>query len=182
MPDSGNIRGRTAVVVAAILAAGTAVSCNKDEPVARQVATTASQPAPRPADTNSSIQDLTPITVYKSPTCGCCNAWIEHLEANGFTVQSEDRDDMQVIKDQHGVPRELHSCHTAIVDNYVIEGHVPADDIKRLLAETPDLAGLSAPGMPQKSPGMQPPGLPPSGYDVVAFAADGETSVYMSYE
>lgn len=121
------------------------------------------------------------ITVYKSPTCGCCTGWAEHLRRAGFTVVEKARDDMESIKQRLGVPDRLASCHTAVVDGYVIEGHVPADDIRRLLRDKPPIAGLAAPGMPQRSPGMQPPGLPPKDYDVLSFDAMGRTDVFTRY-
>jgi hypothetical protein len=95
------------------------------------------------------------VTVYKSPYCGCCTAWSEHMRDNGFNVTEIKREDMDTIKKEKGVPEQLESCHTALIDGYVIEGHVPAADIKRLLNERPDAKGLSAPGMPMGSPGME---------------------------
>ena len=121
------------------------------------------------------------ITVYKSPTCGCCTAWVDHLKAEGFEVTATNRDDMKSIKQQYGVSDKLASCHTAIIDGYVLEGHVPASDVKRLLKEKPTIIGLTAPGMPMKSPGMQAEGLPPKGYDVLAFDKQGKTSVFSHY-
>ncbi|MCP5156626.1 MAG: DUF411 domain-containing protein [Ectothiorhodospiraceae bacterium] len=124
-------------------------------------------------------QALPAVTVYKSPTCGCCSAWSAYLEARGFTVRNEDRDDMDAVKRHLGVPPRLGSCHTAVVDGYVIEGHVPAEDIVRLLRDRPQVAGLSAPGMPASSPGMG--SEQPRGYDVLSFGTDGAVSVYASY-
>jgi len=126
-------------------------------------------------------ENLPEVTVYKSATCGCCNKWITHLENEGFTVVSHDKDDMNTIKMEAGLQPELASCHTAFVDGYVIEGHVPASDIKRLLKTKPAVLGLSAPGMPQKSPGMQAEGLVPQDYDVIAFDKAGQTSVFNRY-
>ena len=88
------------------------------------------------------------IEVYKSPTCGCCNKWVEHLRAHGFTVRATDTAAVDELKAKHGVPRALRSCHTALVSGYVIEGHVPASDVERLLRERPAAAGLAVPGMP----------------------------------
>jgi len=99
--------------------------------------------------------DTNEITVFKSPYCGCCTAWSQHLRENGFDVTEIKRDDMDAIKRQLGVPQKMESCHTARIDGYVIEGHVPASDIKRLLSERPKAIGLSAPGMPIGSPGME---------------------------
>ncbi len=118
------------------------------------------------------------VTVYKSPTCGCCSKWVTHLEQNGFEVESINRRDMSKIKSMAGVEPKLASCHTAKVDGYVIEGHVPADDIKRLLAERPDVKGLTAPGMPQSSPGMDIGNTP---YQVLSFDAEGSTQVFAQH-
>lgn len=94
------------------------------------------------------------VTVYKTPSCGCCVDWVEYLQKEGFTVETHDRRDLNAIKKQAGVSREMASCHTAMVDGYVIEGHVPASAIRKLLQERPDTRGLSVPGMPNNSPGM----------------------------
>lgn len=95
------------------------------------------------------------VTVYKSPSCGCCTAWVDHLEENGFEVDAINTQQINQIKADAGVPQGLASCHTAFVGDYVIEGHVPASDIRRLLAEAPAARGLSVPGMPVGSPGME---------------------------
>ena len=95
------------------------------------------------------------ITVYKSPTCGCCNKWVSHLRDAGFKVNTINSDDLESIKLSAGVQPFLQSCHTALVDGYVVEGHVPASDIKRLLQERPAVTGLAVPGMPAGSPGME---------------------------
>lgn len=119
-------------------------------------------------------RDVAAIRVFKTPTCGCCSKWIEHLEAAGFTVESKDLPDLAQLKRENGVPETLVSCHTALVDGYAIEGHVPAADIERLLAERPDVAGLAVPEMPLGSPGMEHPD--PSRhqpYDVLSFGAGG---------
>ena len=118
------------------------------------------------------------IVVYKSPTCGCCSKWIGHLEKNGFTVESHDRQDMPRVKEAMGVPSSLLSCHTARIGGYLVEGHVPAEVIARLLWEKPRIKGLAVPGMPMGSPGMEGPRK--DRYDIVAFGDDGRTSVYES--
>ena len=120
----------------------------------------------------------TPITVYKSSTCECCAKWVEHLRANGFAPTVHDEADMDAIKDQMRVPKGVRSCHTALADGYLIEGHVPAKDIRRLLAERPKIAGLAVPGMPATTPGMAAPGVPEGPYDVVAFTTSGTTSLF----
>lgn len=119
------------------------------------------------------------VVVYKSPSCGCCKEWVNHLQENGFSVEVHDQRDMNPVKAEMGVPRHLQSCHTAKVGDYVIEGHVPADDIKRLLEEKPAIAGLSAPGMPMGSPGMEGPRKDP--YDVLTFQRGGKTTVFSSH-
>lgn len=114
------------------------------------------------------------IQVYKTPTCGCCTKWIDHLEAAGFEVEATDLPDLTSLKRENGVPAELVSCHTAIVDGYVIEGHVPAQDIARLLAERPSIGGLAVPEMPLGSPGMEHPDpARHQPYDVMAFGPEG---------
>ncbi len=121
------------------------------------------------------------IIVYKSPTCTCCTAWEEHMRNAGFEVESIAQRNITQVKVDNGIPLELQSCHTAFVGDYIIEGHVPAKDVIRLLEEKPDIKGLTAPGMPQNSPGMQPEGLRPQGYDVLAFDELGNTSVFSAY-
>jgi hypothetical protein len=118
------------------------------------------------------------ITVYKSPTCGCCTKWIRHLEHAGFTVTAHDVENVAPIKRQYGVPAALESCHTAVVGGYAVEGHVPADVIQRLLRERPNVAGIAVPGMPTGSPGMEYPDARPQPYAVMAYRADGGWSVY----
>jgi hypothetical protein len=116
------------------------------------------------------------ITVYKTPTCGCCNAWVDHLRAEGFRVTTENLPDLTEIKREHGVPDELASCHTGLVDGYAVEGHVPADVIRRLLAERPEVSGLAVPGMPMGSPGMEGPYS--QAYEVYTFDPTGPIDVY----
>lgn len=117
------------------------------------------------------------ITMYKSPTCGCCAAWGDHMKANGFVVTVRDLDNLAPIKAEAGVPARLQSCHTAIVQGYAIEGHVPADLVKKLLAEKPRATGLAVPGMPVGAPGMEQ-GTTKQAYDVLLFDAQGRTTVY----
>lgn len=116
------------------------------------------------------------IVVYKSPACGCCNKWVNHLKQHGFNVEVHDHDDMNPIKVDRGIPRHLQSCHTAVVDGYIVEGHVPADLITRLLQERPQVKGLAVPGMPMGSPGMEGPRK--DSYQVLTFQEDGKTNVY----
>ena len=118
------------------------------------------------------------ILVYASPSCGCCRAWMDYLERNGFTVARQFVDDVTPIKKKRNIPEKLWSCHTAIVGGYTIEGHVPADLIHTVLAKKPALAGLAAPGMPNGAPGMEGPVK--DRYDVIAFTSEGKTSIFAS--
>ncbi len=124
---------------------------------------------------------LPEVVMYKSPSCQCCTGWAEHLRNAGFTVIEHKRDDMEAVKAQYGIPENLASCHTALVDGYIIEGHVPADDVKRLLKERPQVAGLTAPGMPMQSPGMQEEGKAPRNYQVLSFDKTGHATVFRRY-
>jgi hypothetical protein len=117
------------------------------------------------------------IDVIKSPYCGCCAQWVEHLRANGFTVRVTDVEDLDPVARQHGVPDELRSCHTATVEGYVIEGHVPAADIHRLLDERPQATGLAVPGMPIGSPGMEQ-GDRRQPYATILFDRNGRAQVF----
>lgn len=120
------------------------------------------------------------ITVWKSASCGCCQQWVDYLQDEGFEVTAHNVDDVVSIKRKLGMTDPaLYSCHTAKVGGYLIEGHVPASDIRRLLDDRPTLVGLAAPGMPQMSPGML--SIEPKGYDVLQFNAKLETSVFSSY-
>jgi hypothetical protein len=121
--------------------------------------------------------------VYKSPTCGCCKAWVQKMEAAGFEVRVTDlsEDALQAEKAKRGVSDDLSSCHTAIVNGYVVEGHVPAADINRLLKEKPAIVGIAVPGMPRGSPGMEMPNGATDSYNVVAFTKAGKTTVFARY-
>ena len=119
------------------------------------------------------------VIVYKTPTCGCCTKWVEHLQANGFKVETQHRDDLTAIRQQHKVPAAVRSCHTALVGSYVVEGHVPAADVRKLLAEKPAVKGIGVPGMPIGSPGMEGPN--PRPYETLAFSADGTTRVFATH-
>jgi len=112
------------------------------------------------------------VVVYKTPRCGCCVDWVAHLRANGFSVTVEEMQDLSPIKARFGVPADLESCHTAIVDGYVVEGHVPASDVRRLLAEKPAARGIAVPGMPVGSPGMER-GDEREPYQVIQFGDQG---------
>ena len=119
------------------------------------------------------------MTIYMSPTCGCCANWVEHMREAGFTVEVQDRNDMAAVKAEHGVPDQLMSCHTAVVEGYVVEGHVPADLVRRLLAERPDADVLAVPGMPIGSPGMEQDGRAVP-YEVILYDRERGPSLYAS--
>ncbi len=123
--------------------------------------------------------DNAKVVVYKSPTCGCCTKWIDHLEENGIDVESQDVRDVSPIKRANGVPPRMTACHTALAGGYFIEGHVPAEDVKRLLKERPEIAGLTVPGMPIGSPGMEGPH--PERYRVFAVGRDGKLSTFATH-
>ena len=127
------------------------------------------------------VAEATEIEVYRSPTCGCCSKWIAHLKENNFSVKDFVTNDMQVIKDEYLVPQNMASCHTAIVNGYVVEGHVPALDIRKLLKLKPAVVGISVPGMPLGTPGMEMGGKKDA-YDVVSFDKDKKYKVFNHYE
>lgn len=155
-------------VLLSLLCATALTACERTTTaVATPVATEVAQAAALPL-----------VVVYKSPTCGCCESWIAHMKAAGFPVEAKDVDNMDAIKTKVGVPYGKGSCHTAEVGGYFIEGHVPASDVKRLLAERPQAKGLTVPGMPAGSPGMEVPDGTVQPYDVELVAADGTTSVF----
>jgi len=133
-----------------------------------------------PAAPAQQTAPLPVVKVWKTPTCGCCGKWVTHMEAAGFRVESTDVDNVDPIKKANGLPLSLGSCHTALVGGYVVEGHVPASDVRRLLREKPAILGLAAPGMPAGSPGMDIPGSPP--FDVLSVRKDGTTSVYATHK
>ncbi|WP_150129558.1 DUF411 domain-containing protein [Bosea sp. RAC05] len=118
------------------------------------------------------------IHVHLSPTCGCCKAWVKHLEQAGFTPRIVESRDMAASKRALRVPDKVESCHTAVVEGYIVEGHVPASDIRRLLKERPAALGLAVPDMPVGSPGMEVPGVAPEKFETLLVGVDGETSIY----
>ena len=119
------------------------------------------------------------VELYKSPTCGCCSKWAEHLRTSGFAVNIHEVPDIDAFRAKAGVPAALAACHTALVGGYLVEGHVPAADIRQVLIERPNALGLAVPGMPAISPGMDAPHGP--GYNVLLFQADGATRIYRAY-
>jgi hypothetical protein len=130
------------------------------------------------ADVKAMAADARLVVVHKNESCGCCHSWVEHMQKKGFRVIVRDVSNLDGIKQQVGVPFGMGSCHTARVGGYFVEGHVPAADILRLLEERPNAKGLTVPGMPIGSPGMEIPGEPSQPYDVHLVAADGTTSVF----
>lgn len=132
----------------------------------------------RQGDASAGVQPDAALTavVYKDANCGCCAKWVDHIRAAGFKPVSNDVTDLDAVKTRYGVPRSLHSCHTAEIGGYIVEGHVPADLIRKMLNEKPDIAGIAVPGMPVGSPGMEWNYTEP--YDVIAFTKSGGTSVY----
>ncbi len=126
-----------------------------------------------------SAQAQQTIDVYKSPYCGCCGKWVEHATKAGFTVKTHEVDNVPEMRKKLGMPGKLGSCHTAKIGNYVLEGHVPAEDIKRLLKEKPKALGLAVPGMPQGSPGMDIPNSPP--YETLLVQSNGNTRVFAKH-
>ena len=121
------------------------------------------------------------ITVYKDPSCGCCGAWVDHLRAAGFTAKVDDGQDVSTIKTKYGIPDDLASCHTGVIAGYAIEGHVPADDIKRLLRERPQALGIAVPGMPLNSPGMEVADQPNERYTVWLFRKGGARTEFAQH-
>jgi hypothetical protein len=130
---------------------------------------------------NLPLAEKVEITVYRSPSCHCCHRWIEHLEQHQFTVIDKIVQNTHAIKEQVGLPNNLASCHTAIVGDYIVEGHVPADDIKRLLMEKPDISGLSVPEMPVGTPGMEM-GDRKDNFAVISYDKNGQYRLFNRYK
>ncbi|MGB7518376.1 MAG: DUF411 domain-containing protein [Spirulinaceae cyanobacterium] len=133
-------------------------------------------------ETEPNYSGIAEMSVYRSPSCGCCGVWIDHAKKHGFKIEDIKTEEMKAVKKQHNVPAELASCHTTIIDGYVMEGHIPADDIKRFLAEKPDdLVGLAVPGMPIGTPGMEARDIKQP-FQVLAFNDKGEVEVFKEYQ
>lgn len=165
------------LVLGPVMVALSACTPTAQAPLAAAAATgPAASPAASPVV--SRAQGLPIALVHKSPTCGCCGLWVDHLETAGFEVEVRDNEDVTPVKQRLGVPYGKGSCHTAEIGGYFIEGHVPAEDIKRLLAEKPDAKGLVLPGMPMGSPGMEGPEGTAQSYTVELVARDGTTHPY----
>jgi hypothetical protein len=157
------------------------------EPSPQQRADTAQTPKKVPATPPEAPAAATPINglplavIHKSPTCGCCGAWVEHLQKAGFRVEVHNADNLNPVKERLGVPYGKGSCHTAEIGGYFVEGHVPAEDIKRLLSEKPNAKGLVLPGMPLGSPGMEVPDGTVQPYSVELVRRDGTTVAYAAH-
>jgi hypothetical protein len=121
------------------------------------------------------------LEVFKTPTCGCCAKWVEYMGANGFTARTTDMNDLSELKKSRGVPERVQSCHTAVVNGYVVEGHVPAADVHRLIKEKPAIAGIAVGGMPVGSPGMEFPGARAERFNVVSFDKAGTLQVFAKH-
>ena len=164
----------------AIAMAFAGVACSKpaEEPkAAPSVQVASAAPSASPGDGAQATSSVArTIKVYKDPNCGCCKEWVKHLEQNGFKVEVMDMPDLSAVKAKYGVSDNLKSCHTGVIGDYVVEGHVPADLIVKMLEEKPRIAGLAVPGMPMGSPGME--GATKEAYDVLTFDRAGHTTVY----
>ncbi len=167
--DGGLVLAAVATVAVAVFAG------RSDEDAIRSMSPASTVGTPSDASARPVVE------VYKEATCGCCSKWVEHLQQAGFEVRTTDTRELASFKARHGVPHHAESCHTALVAGYVVEGHVPASDIQRLLRERPAIAGLAVPGMPIGSPGMEVPGTPAQPYDVIAFEKDGDTQVFAQH-
>ncbi len=171
-----------ALALACAIGPGT-VHAAKPSAVAPKAATSVQKtPAAARSRAMSPVARALPsVLVHKSPTCGCCMAWVDHMRKAGFTVEVRNSDDLDPVKERLGVPDKQRSCHTAEVGGYFVEGHVPADDVKRLLAQKPAARGIAVPGMPTGSPGMEMPGRPAMPYVVELVAKDGKVSPYTKH-
>lgn len=179
------MRNASLVLLAAGMAWSTAACTRASEPEKQaDVAAVASVPPKPPTvavPAPTAPVTLPLVTVHKSPTCSCCVLWVDHLRAAGFEVQVNDSEDLGPIKQSAGVPAEKASCHTARVGDYFVEGHVPAEDIKRLLAEKPDARGLVLPGMPAGSPGMEMPDGSRQSYTVELVRRGGSAEEFAKH-
>jgi len=159
---------RTAFIPLLLIVAATQVGCAQSE-----------AGGPETSEAELVAVDLPEVMVFKSPTCGCCSKWVEHMQEAGFEVKTTDLADMRPVKEKYSVPANMASCHTALVGGYVVEGHVPAEEVKRMLEEEPDIAGIAVPGMPVGSPGMEQ-GDRVDSYDILTFDAEGNAAVFAS--
>lgn len=155
---------------------------NDNKAVANETSSPATLVSVWDKETEPNYSGTTEMTVYRSPSCGCCGVWVDHAKKHGFKIEDIKTEEMEAIKRQHNVPAELASCHTTIIDGYVMEGHIPADDIKHFLAEKPDnLIGLAVPGMPIGTPGMEARDIKQP-FQVLAFNDKGEVKIFKEYQ
>ena len=173
----------TSIVVAGAIGGGIYLnSARVDNTAIANDANTATLVSVWDKETEPNYTGTKNITVYRSPSCGCCGVWLEHAQKHGFKVEDIKTEDMEALKQKHNLPSQLASCHTTIVNGYVMEGHIPVDDIKRFLTEKPEgFIGLAVPGMPLGSPGMEA-GDMKQPFQVLAFNKQGEVEVFKEYQ
>lgn len=171
---------RILILSAAVAAFATLPACARGpEPAAGSDVATAQVDAGQAAPASADVDGALPhVLVHKTESCGCCGKWVEHMQDAGFHVEVRNVTDMDAIKRRVGIPPMKGSCHTAEIDGYFVEGHVPAEDVKRLLAEKPEARGITVPGMPMGSPGMEMPSGEVDPYAVELVALDGTTSEF----
>lgn len=178
MPTKHRVIRAWRVAASGALMTALLAGCGSREAVRNEVAT-GEPPAAQSQATAPTKAEV--ITVFRDPNCGCCSLWAERARQAGYDVRITDRPDMTSIKQRYGVPTDLSSCHTSLVGGYVIEGHVPVEDVDRLLRERPkDIKGIAVAGMPTGSPGMETPGGSKEPFDVIAFGANGQSRLYRS--
>lgn len=165
----------------ALLVASAALTACAQQPSTQAASTSQASTTQSAQATDPTVSDLPLVVVHMSPTCGCCGLWVEHMREAGFTVEVRDTDNLNPVKQRLGVPYGKGSCHTAEVGGYVVEGHVPAEDIKRLLAQQPDARGLVLPGMPLGSPGMEVSGGQTEPYTVELVTSGGTTEAFAQH-
>lgn len=178
-PRHTRLAATVAATLFALTGCGSSAPPAADSTSSRAGAAPAASVTPAAATPAPAVAGEPTLVVYKTPSCGCCKGWVKAMESSGFKVEVHDLDDLAATKHAAGVPEELQSCHTARIGGYVVEGHVHAEDIRRLLAERPDIAGIAAPGMPMGSPGME--GAYKDRYDVVTFGGNGRQTVFASH-
>ena len=169
----------TARSLALTLGAALLVACAGSGDASPSDAPAAAAPATAATLTAAGTTDTLAVATWKTPTCGCCSAWVDYMRKHGYRVSATDVADVGPVKRQHGLPEDMESCHTSLIGGYVVEGHVPVEDIRRMLAERPNIIGIAAPGMPHGSPGME------SGivhkYNVMAIGKDGSKTVWAAH-
>lgn len=175
----------TSIVIAGVIGGGIYLNSTKgvnDNSAIANDANTTTLVSVWDKETEPDYSGTKDITVYRSPSCGCCGVWLEHAQKHGFKVEDIKTEEMEALKQKYNVPPQLASCHTTIVDGYVMEGHIPVDDIKRFLTEKPEeFVGLAVPGMPLGSPGMEA-GDMKQPFQVLAFNKQGEVEVFKEYQ